>query len=128
MRESGEWMRELFAALDRGGVPAMFPWLADDLRFRFGSYPPGRGRQAFAEAWAGMSTRIRAMAHEVLESWEAGDTAICRGNVRYTLDDDRVVTLPFANVFKLRGGLIAEYLVYVDASPVLGASAPPPAD
>ncbi len=123
---STDWIRDLFAALDRGGVPALAPYLHEDVLFRFGSHPAGRGRQAFADAWVAMSPHIQSMTHDIVEAWRVDDTAICHGSVRYTLIDNGTVRVPFANVFKLRDGRISEYLIYVDASAVFGVAHPSP--
>lgn len=72
-----------------------------------------------------MSPHVRSMAHEVLEAWQVDDTAICRGNVRYTTTDEHAVVVPFVDVFKLRDGRIAQYLIYVDASPVFSRTRAP---
>lgn len=112
----------MFDGLDTTGVPGLFPYLDDDVVFRFGSFPAGRGRDVFDETWRSISSHIESLSHELLEVWETDDSAICRGNVTYSLTDGRDVTVPFANVFYLRGGKIVEYLIYVDASAVFGQS------
>ena len=114
------WIEELFHDLDHGGVPAIFSFLDENVEFRFGSFPPDRGRQRFAEVWQAMSPRISAMRHEVLETWQPGDRAICRGTVHYDLEDGGTVTVPFATFFRLRDGRVTEYLIYVDAAAVFG--------
>lgn len=119
-----DWMTDLFAALDRDGVPGMFPWLDEQLRFRFAGYPAGTGRQNFADVWAAMSPGIRSLRHSIRQAWQIDDDAICHGEVTYELTSGRRVTVPFANVFRLRAGLITEYLIYVDASAVFGAHQP----
>ena len=110
----------MFQSLDSGGVPALYPYLTEDVVFRFGSFPAGRGRETFAETWSAMSGQIVSMVHALLDVWEGDGSTVCRGTVRYELTDGRSITVPFANVFYLRDGKIAEYLIYVDASPVLG--------
>lgn len=117
------WVHKLFADLDNGGVEALFPYLHDEVYFRFASYPGGTGKQAFADAWAGMSAHIASLSHAIMESWQAGDAVICRGEVTYGLSDGRQMRLPFANIFKMQDEKIKEYLIYVDASPVFGVSA-----
>ena len=114
------WMHDMFAALDADGVPGLHPWLHENVRFRFAGYPAGQGRETFAAAWAGMATHVIGLQHELEQTWELGDEAICRGEVSYTLDDGRTIRAPFANFFKLRDGRIGEYLIYVDASAVFG--------
>jgi len=120
-----QWIREMFGALDRGGVEALHPYLEEDVLFRFASYPAGRGRETFAAAWSAMAPHVKKLHHDVLEVWETGESAFCHGTVTYTLTDGKIVAVPFANVFKLRGGKVAEYLIYVDASPVFGAAPAP---
>jgi ketosteroid isomerase-like protein len=117
-------MRDMFAALDREGVPGLFPYLHDNVSFRFGSFPPGRGSDNFDAAWRAISAHIDSLSHELIDAWDMGQSAMCRGDVTYGLSDGRVITVPFANVFYLRDGKISEYLIYVDASAVFGVSEP----
>jgi ketosteroid isomerase-like protein len=120
--ERKNWMHQMLEALDADGVPGLFPWLQDDVRFRFAGYPAGQGRDNFATTWAAMATPVIRLHHEILQTWELGQEAICRGEVCYELDDGRTVRAPFVNVFRLRDGRISEYLIYVDASAVFGAA------
>lgn len=117
---TSEWARALFADLDREGVEGLFPYLHDDVKFRFASYPPGTGKQTFADAWAVMSPHIESLNHDITDTWQDGDAVVCRGDVTYGLKDGREITLPFANIFRMRADKIAEYLIYIDASPVFG--------
>lgn len=121
MREQ-HWIEGMFHALDANGVPGLFPYLTEDVRFRFASYPEGSGREAFAAAWGGMSADVASLNHDLAEVWEVPGAVICRGEVTYRLRDGREVTVPFANVLYLRDGLICRYLIYVDASAVFGAA------
>jgi len=114
----------MFAVLDAKGVPGLFPYLDENVVFRFGSFPPGRGRETFDEAWVSISPHIESLCHELLDVWDSGESAVCRGNVTYELKDGSAVTVPFANVFYLRDGKIVEYLIYIDASAVFGPSSP----
>jgi len=38
--------------------------------------------------------------------------------VTYTRHDGTNLTLPFVNVFAMRGDLIQDYLIYIDATPL----------
>ena len=114
------WMAEMFSALDRDGVPGLFPWLHEDLRFRFAGYPAGQGAAEFAAAWEAMSGSIQDFRHSLEQCWDLEDRAICQGEVCYFLRDGREIRAPFVNIFHLRDGRISEYLIYVDASAVLG--------
>ena len=41
--------------------------------------------------------------------------------MHYTRLDGRQVSVPFVNVFHLRGGEIARYLIYIDNAPLFAA-------
>lgn len=120
--ERETWIREMFAALDRESVPGLFPYLHDDVVWRFAGYPPGDGKDSFAEGWSAMSGRVKALEHAVQTVWCQGDAIFCHGEVSYHLRDAPTVVAPFATVFRLRDEKISEYLIYVDASAVIGAA------
>lgn len=119
------WIRDMFAALDRASVPGLFPYLHDDVVWRFASYPAGRGKDSFAAGWSAMSARVKTLEHVIHRVWGQGEDLFCQGEVTYHLLDRPSVTVPFANIFRLRGDRISEYLIYVDASAVLGAAPAP---
>jgi ketosteroid isomerase-like protein len=109
-------MRELFAANDQRDPARFSEHLCEDVDFRFGNAAPLHGRQPVHELVAGFFPVIGGIRHDLAEAWEFGDSAICRGEVTYARHDGRVLTVPFANVFKCRDGRILEYLIYVDNS------------
>jgi ketosteroid isomerase-like protein len=112
----------LFAALDRGDIEAMTAFLAEDVVAQFGNQPPTHGAQAFKDMHAVLGKAISAIRHELHDIWTAAEDEAVRVaamTVHYTRRDDNVVSVPCCNVFRLRGGLITEYRVYVDITPVL---------
>jgi hypothetical protein len=52
----------------------------------------------------------------VAEIWKKEGVVICHGIVTYTRHDSSTLSVPFANIFRLDGDLIREYLIYVDVS------------
>lgn len=46
------WMTDLIVAIDKDGVAGMWNSLDEQVRFRFGSFPEGRGREQLAAVWA----------------------------------------------------------------------------
>ena len=50
--------------------------------------------------------------------WNDRDALIAEFDVHYTRLGGGEVTVPCCNVFRLRGGLVAEYRSYIDATPV----------
>jgi ketosteroid isomerase-like protein len=116
------WER-LFAAIDGADAEAFAAFVAHDGEFRFGNASPVVGRAAVRAAVAGFFGAIGGCRHRMLRSWASPGTAACEGEVTYTRLDGSQVTLPFANVFLLRGAEIASYRIYIDNGPLFAPAA-----
>jgi len=47
-----------------------------------------------------------------------GAHIICNGSVRYTRRDGSQLSIPFATILTTEGGIIEDYKVYADVSPL----------
>ena len=113
-----DWWNALMATIDGKRAQDFARFLAQDGEFRFGNQPSVHGREAVAtyvEAFFGM---IGGSRHELLRTWDADGSTVCEGLVTYTRLDGSQVTIPFVNVFYLRGDKIARYLIYIDNGPL----------
>jgi ketosteroid isomerase-like protein len=115
---SGSLLEELFRAVDTRDASGFVEFLAPDAVFRFGNAPIITGRAAISTAVSEFFRSIAGLDHRLLGRWADGDSMACHGEVTYSRHDGSTVTLPFANVFRLRDGLISEYLIYADLSPL----------
>ncbi len=109
-------LTDLFAAIDRGDAEAFAAFLSADARFRFGNAEPIHGRAAIRDAVAGFFGAIAGAQHTLEDSWDTGNAVVCHGTVRYTRRDGSTLVVPFANVMKMEGERIGEYLIFVDTS------------
>lgn len=116
--EPAEQAARVFAALDAKDVHTLVCLVSDDVRLRLGNTEGLEGNIAFAQAARESAGSIAATRHRLLNVWHDGDALICQLEVQYTRHDGREVTLPCCNVFRLRDGLISDYRVYMDISPV----------
>ena len=112
------WVSDLFASIDRRDTDLFVGFLTEDAIFRFGNQPPVHGRAAIAEAVGQFFSQIAGLAHDVRDTWDAGDAVIVAGDVTYTRHSGSEVTLPFADIFRMRDGLVREYLIYMDVNPL----------
>jgi len=112
----GAWLDELMRCIDAKDALAFAAFLADDACFRFGNIPSVHGREAIQATVNAFFDSITALAHQLRERWSIGEATICTGTVTYTRRDGRKVSVPFANVLKLRAGLIYDYQVFIDNS------------
>ncbi len=118
---SEEWWRRLFAAIDARDAVRFAAFLTADARFRFGNLPEVVGREAIATVVAQFFAAIGGCAHRLIAVWYGPGSAVCEGEVTYTRLDGKVVTVPFANVFALRGTDIASYQIFIDNTPLFAA-------
>jgi ketosteroid isomerase-like protein len=110
-----DW-KTLFSVIDRMDTDAFISFLTDDSTFRFGNAEAVKGKRNVEEYVAGFFSSIKSLKHDVLGVWEKDQVITVQGEVTYTRKDDRKVKVPFVNLLKMKGTLIHEYLVYVDAS------------
>ncbi len=113
-----EWTTALFASIDAKDTPRFLTFLADDAEFRFANAPAAVGKAAIAATVDNFFAAIRASRHDIVRSWTQPEHFICQGTVTYTRHDGSQLTLPFANILGTRDGLIDDYRIYIDATPL----------
>jgi len=115
-------LEELFHTIDTKDSGKFVGFLTPDATFRFGNAPPISGRAEVEKAVAGFYATLKALSHRLLATWEHDDSLVVQGEVTYTRHDGSQVTLPFANIFRLRDGLIHDYMIYADVAPLYASS------
>ena len=113
-----ELVDKLFRAIDEKDIHQFLHCIATDGNFRFGSAPEVVGHDAIGEAVGGFFDSIAGLKHVLKHTVVSGSTLICEGEVTYTRLDNSMITLPFANIFEVSGGLISEYKIYIDIAPL----------
>lgn len=107
---------DLFAAIDAMDADRFAGFLAPDCSFRFGNLPPVEGRAAVRDFVAGFFGALGGIRHEVVGRIEVPGRAAMHGFVTYVRKDGSTLRVPFANVFRLEGGLVHDYLIFIDNS------------
>lgn len=113
----------LFASIDRMDPEGFAAFLTEGGTFHMGSYPPAVGRAAVAKFVRGFWTTVESSAHSGVRVYGQGEDRFVEGTVTYGLKNGRTVAVPFLNRFRMEGELIAEYLIYLDPTPVAEAMA-----
>ena len=113
----------LFASIDRMDPEGFAAFLTEGGTFRMGSYPPVVGRPAVAAFVQGFWSALASSGHSDIRVYDAGDAKFVEGTVTYGLKNGKTVGVPFLNRFRMEGDLIAEYLIYLDPTPVVEAMA-----
>jgi ketosteroid isomerase-like protein len=113
-----ELAKAVFAAVDSQQPEAFANFLTEDGKFTFGNWPAAEGRAATAAAVANFFAGIAGISHNITGVWEDGDTAVVRLEVTYHRKNGTSITLPCANIWKMVGGKIKDYNIYMDVNPV----------
>ena len=73
----------------------------------------------FDRCIAGFFASLKGLRHEIHSVWTVdGDVVITEMTVHYERLDGQQISLPCANIFRLRDGLIADYRIFMDVAPL----------
>jgi ketosteroid isomerase-like protein len=116
-------VREVFKTVDAKDAAGFAACLTPDAVFRYANAPMVTGPDAIRDAVAQFFAAVHSLRHELLAVWTQDDMVFCKGEVRYVRHDgSHAGPFPFVNLFRLSGDKIAEYLIYVDISPLFAPS------
>jgi ketosteroid isomerase-like protein len=93
--------------------------LTEDASFRFGGAPPTVGKAAIEKQVAAFFTTVRTLRHDIELVLEQPDLLAYEARVTYTMPDGATLSLPYANVLRLRGALIHDYRIYIDPASLM---------
>ena len=116
-------VREVFHAVDAKDAARFATHLTPDAIFRYANAPVVTGPDAIRQVVAQFFEAVQSLRHQLLAVWTQDDMVFCKGEVNYVRHDgSKAGPFPFFNLFKMRGDRIAEYLIYVDISPLFAKS------
>jgi ketosteroid isomerase-like protein len=116
-----EAIRALFAATDRGDLAGVTSYLHDGVVVFLSNREPIHGADAYAELYGQVAGMLAGLRHEILDIWSAAEDRsvwIVRMTVHYARADGPTVSLPCCNVLRFTEGLVSEYRVFMDMTPV----------
>jgi limonene-1,2-epoxide hydrolase len=111
-------LKKLFTFIDAMDLESFLSFISKDGTFRFGSAPAVVGHDAIQDVVGGFFESIAGLRHVLKRTIVSGSTIICEGEVTYTRLDDSSITLPFTNIFEVSSGVISEYKIYIDITPL----------
>lgn len=116
--------RDFFALVDTRDAQAIAAKFTPDISLRFGNRPQVQGRDAARASFAQTASALRAVKHELTGVTngedEQGPVVSAEANVTYTLADGREVTVPATSTLRLKDGLVRDYRIFIDTTPVFG--------
>ena len=109
----------IFADIDSKNAEGFASRLSENARMRIGSADPIFGPAAVVAGLTQFFGMIKALQHETVEKWEAGDTLIVESEVTYTRLDDSQITVPAVSILRRGAEAIDDYRIFIDLGPVL---------
>jgi len=106
----------MYLAIDARDTNKLVSYMTDDAKFIFANIPPVEGKSNISGFLDGFFKSIKAISHNEIESWNAGEVWFVTGKVTYTRHDDSILQVPFGVILKMRDSLIKDYQIFVDAS------------
>lgn len=111
-----EFVRSVYKDVDTLNVHKLVTHLTNDCILVFGNAKPVSGRAATERFLSDFVEMIAGMAHEIEECWKVDEVIISKMRVTYTRKDHIQKTYPAAVIWRMRGPLIREFLIYCDNS------------
>ncbi|HMQ68787.1 MAG TPA: nuclear transport factor 2 family protein [Ignavibacteria bacterium] len=117
-----ERIESLFNDIDSMDADKFVSYLDEDVVFKFGNAPETKGKEETRQAVDGFFKSIKGISHRKIRIWIHPDSIIYQGSVTYTRHDDSVITLPYLNLFLMKGEMIIDYKIYMDVNPLFSGS------
>jgi ketosteroid isomerase-like protein len=118
-------IESVFTAIDAGAIDEAIKYFSSDIMIQFANIGPLTGPAAFADLYEQFAGTVQGVRHDIHNIWsvvENPDAAVSQATAHYTLHNGNQVSLPCCNIFRLSGGLISEYRVFMDITPALSAA------
>lgn len=114
---------DLFRAVDSMDAAAFAKAFTEDGTLRFGNNEAVVGRRQLEHSLSSFFSMIGGLSHEIRGvwsgSWEGGEVKSVESEVTYTRKDGTVTQpLPVTSTLRMQGGLIKDYRIFMDVSPL----------
>ena len=104
----------LFKTIDKKDADGFASFLTEDASFKFANAPAVIGKQNIQDAVTVFFSSIKGLCHKISRIWEEENFVICEGEVTYIKLDGIELTIPFADILKVKEGFISDYRIYMD--------------
>jgi ketosteroid isomerase-like protein len=111
-------VNDLYKHIDTKDARGFAAFFAEDGKFTFGNAPTVTGPPAVESACDQFFSSLQDLDHEMHNVWEIGDTIICEVTVMYRTQGGRSLELPAANIIHHEDGLVTDYRIFMDVSPL----------
>jgi ketosteroid isomerase-like protein len=112
-------LSDMFAALDRGDLPAYLEFLSADASLRFGNNPPVIGRAAIEESLNSFYKTFQWVRHDHVATWTRPEGAAVETDATYLRPDGSEAHVHAVTICRFNNrDEITDYRVFVDLEPL----------
>ena len=124
----GQWVTDLFRAIDNMDAGTFANGFTEDGTFRFGNSEPVVGRVHVEQSVSEFFSMLGGLSHHVTGvwsgNWEGGEVISVEAEVTYTRKDGTLTqAIPATSTMRMDGDRIKDYRAFVDISPLFAESA-----
>ncbi|MFC3982678.1 nuclear transport factor 2 family protein [Streptosporangium jomthongense] len=120
-------VRRVFQAVDSFDPEEFVRLLTEDARFVFGNAEPLVGRTAIVAGLRAFFSTIGGLRHRIVRSWQVDADIIAETEVTYQRLDGRETGVVAVSIWRTHdNGLISDYRIFVDLTPLYAPWNPPP--
>jgi hypothetical protein len=111
-----DWIAQAFKGIDAQDSAGFARLFDEQGEFRFGNAPSVVGPAQIEKAVAGFFSSIGGLSHRLIQVWEGRESWVVEGEVTYTRKDGSRLTVPFCDIFRMRGNRVKAWLIFMDVS------------
>ena len=119
-----DWIREYFRVVDDMDLEGYLALHTDDVRFRFGNAPATTGKEPVREGLTQLWGSIAGLRHDIVRTWDTGDSGVSEATCVYTRKDGSQVGIPVTTILRRRGDLVEDIRIFIDMAPLFAPAAP----
>ena len=113
-----EQITNLFKVIDEMDCEKFVTFLDENGEFKFGNASTVKGRSEIKKAVSQFFSSIQGLHHNIKQVWNVENSVIVKGEVIYTRKNKTQITIPFMNLLEMSSGLIKNYQIFIDISPL----------
>ena len=124
----GQWVTDLFRAIDNMDAGTFANAFTEDGTFRFGNSERVVGRLQVEQSVSEFFSMLGGLSHHITGvwsgNWEGGEVISVEAEVTYTRKDGTLTqAIPATSTMRMDGDRIKDYRAFVDISPLFAESA-----
>ena len=125
--EARKLIGKIYEADEGMNAKAFVDLLSPDAVFQLGGSPAMTGRDSIQGFVQGLFSSLKGLRHRLIHYWVGNGKLVFQGEATFTFPNGQSLILPYVDIV-IRGpdGLLNDYRIYLDLTPISMGAKPPP--